>query len=83
MATMTEHFSSSAIVLGSTPTTRLGQIRGRDRRALSSPHRARRRAHTLRPQRVVLARRRLAAGRYDSDELLDAVLDMVIEDLTS
>jgi hypothetical protein len=30
-----------------------------------------------------LARRRLAAGRYDSDELLDAVLDMVIEDLAS
>lgn len=31
--------------------------------------------------RVCMARRRLATGRYDSDRLLDIVLDRIIEDL--
>ena len=83
MATMTERFSRGATVLSPTRTAFLDQIQARGRRASPSARRARRCAHTLRPQRVVLARQRLAAGRYDSDELLDAVLDMVIEDLVS
>jgi hypothetical protein len=43
----------------------------------------RRREQAFRRKRVLAARRRLAAGRYESDDLPDAVLDMVVEDLTS
>jgi len=43
----------------------------------------RRRESLLSRPRVWAARQRLATGRYDSDELLDAVLDRVIEDLRS
>ena len=43
----------------------------------------RRQEEALRRRRIRATRRLVAAGRYDSEEVLDAVLDMVIEDLTS
>ncbi|MBN2129438.1 MAG: hypothetical protein JW741_08070 [Sedimentisphaerales bacterium] len=43
----------------------------------------RRRDEALRRRRIRATRRLVAAGNYDSEEVLDAVLDMVIEDLTS
>ncbi len=41
-----------------------------------------RRTQTLDRRKVCVARRRLAAGRYDSNELLDAVLERILQDLT-
>ena len=80
---MTQRTASAGTLLGSAHIARLhGAHVDRIHRSCSLGA-ARRRAHTLRPRRVDLARRRLAAGCYDSDELLDTVLDLVIEDLTS
>ena len=50
---------------------------------LLSSGQVRRRAEALRRQRIRATRRLVAAGQYDAEDVLDAVLDMVIEDLTS
>jgi hypothetical protein len=83
MATMTQRVASAGTLLGSAYIARRhGAHASRIQRSCSLGT-ARRHVHTLRPRRVDLARRRLAAGCYDSDELLDTVLDLVIEDLSS
>lgn len=82
MATMMEHSLAGGTLAGPTPVACLHSVEDSRRHVPGSLRAAGRHVHTLRRRRVDLARRRLAAGRYDSEELLDAVLDMVIEDLT-
>jgi hypothetical protein len=83
MTTMTQRAASAGTLLGSAHIARLHGAHANRIHRLCSLGAARRHAPTLRPRRVDLARRRLAAGCYDSDELLDTVLDLVIEDLSS
>ena len=80
---MTKHLTGSRSSIGPANRACLHGIKDRGGRAgsgLGSPHRP---PHRLRRQRVDLARQRLAAGRYDSEELLDTVLDLVIADLSA
>ena len=41
------------------------------------------RKETFHRKRVQAARRRLATGRYDSETVLDTVLDLILDDLTT
>ena len=79
---MTERHTASRLPFGPTKTSCLHRTRTRDNGAPSGAGGVHRPPHRLRRRRVDLARQRLAAGRYDSEELLDTVLDLVIEDLT-
>ena len=64
-------------------TSPLRVVNGRKRYERRSLARLRERERTLNGPKVCAARRLLAAGRYDSEELLDLVLDMLIADLRS
>ena len=81
--TMRQSSSGGTIVGRPKSASALGVADGCTPQARSHPDRIEGRPQAWHPTSVCVARRRLAAGRYDCDELLDTVLDMVIEDFTS
>ena len=84
MCTMMRQSSSGGTIVGRPKSaSALGVADGCTPQARSHPDRIGGCPDAWRQTKVSVARRRLAAGRYDCDELLDTVLDMVIEDFTS
>jgi len=81
---MTGQRSKNRTGVGLLTAEPLGRVAGS---TLSGRHHAHARIHrhtrTLARGKVRMARRRLAAGRYDSEEILDGLLEKILKDLTS